>query len=273
MKFLERRFEIDGRQGELEIDLYADTHFGSKNVDEELLKKHIRETKENNRYWCFLGDAIDGILPPDRRFNPKNIEDWAWEAHKEDKLIQAEWEHFIEIFKPIKDSCLFFLDGDGKHNKSFDVADCMTSALNSIGITNIDQTIYLKAQIARNTTTYSDVPLVFHHGWFAGRKSGSKINNLTDSLNFFPEAWGFFCGHGHTKVTIPPQVGIVERAGKCQSLYRRAAMTGSYLKTYAENSIGYGEVKLYPPVALGRITLVIRPFHHDDQKRLEIMND
>jgi len=34
----------------------------------------------------------------------------------------------------------------------------------------------------------------------------------------------------------------------------------------------YGEYKLYPPVALGRITVVLRPWAVDDQKIMEVEN-
>lgn len=89
MFLLEKRFTVGGRSEPFEIDIYSDTHFGSKSVDETLLKRHIRETQEAGRYWVHLGDVIDGILPGDRRFRSENIADWAWQALKDEELIEA----------------------------------------------------------------------------------------------------------------------------------------------------------------------------------------
>ncbi len=271
---LRERFTIDGRAGSFEIDIYSDTHFGSKNTDESLLRRHIKETEKENRYWIFLGDGADCVLPMDKRHNASNLTDWAWEALREGNLIQAEYERWEGMFAPIAGRCLGYLMGDGKHSAKKDVADCRGAMLKRLNIPGPFQLLYYTFIIGRDETPGHSmaIPLVFHHGFFAGRTSSTKIINLERVLNYFPEAWGFFCGHGHTKVMTPPIVGIVQRGKTGVSLYRRAAMTGSYLRTYAEGTIGYGETKLYPPVALGRITVRLAPFSPEEQKRIEIFN-
>ena len=274
MQLLSKRFKLAGVNNYFDFDIYADTHFGSQSIDESLLKKHIAETHDSGRYWVFLGDGIDGIIPSDiRRFNSQNMTDWAWNAYKNKRIIDAEYEHWRDIFKPIADKCLFYACGDGKHNRSDNIADCRDNMLRDLRIPGAYQLVYYTFLFNRTQTNVQKVPIAFHHGFFAGRTGGSKINNLERSLSYFPEAWGFFCGHGHTKATTPPMVGIIERAGKAQSIYRRAAMTGSYIKTYADDTVGYGETKLYPPVAMGRITVRLSPFSNDDQKRIEIYNN
>jgi len=273
MKFIKRRFNIDSCNETIEIDLYADTHLGSASVDGSLLRKHIQETKDEGRLWAFLGDGIDGIIPSDRRFDSKNMAPWAWDALRDKRLISAEYDYFAELFKPIASQCLFYLAGDGKHNRHENVADCRSDMLASIGIPGPYQTVYLATSTQRQGGSVVRQDLVFHHGYFAGRTSGAKMNNLERCLSYFPEAVGFFCGHGHTKATAPPLVGIVMRGKKGQSLYRRAAMVGSYLRTYSEETTGYGEVKFYPPVALGRITVRLAPHNVDDQKRIEVFNN
>lgn len=273
MKFIKRHFDIASRTEAVEIDLYADTHLGSASVDEALLRKHIQETADEGRYWAFLGDGVDGITPSDRRFDSGNVSDWAWTAYKDKRLIEAEYDRFGELFSPISEKCLFYLQGDGKHSRHENIADCRSSMCASLGIPGPYQTVYLACSSKISGTEISRQNLVFHHGYFAGRTSGAKMNNLERCLSYFPEAVGFFCGHGHTKATAPPQVGMVMRGKKGQSLYRRAAMAGSYLKTYSEDTTGYGEVKFFPPVALGRITVRLSPFNSDDQKKIEIFNN
>ena len=144
--------------------------------------------------------------------------------------------------------------------------------LRKLGIPGPYQALYYTFSIYRNKTTAMRVPIIFHHGFFAGRTSSNKIINLERFLVNYPEAWGFFCGHGHTKALAPPITGLMARNGKIETWYKRAAMTGSYLRTYADGTVGYGEVKGYPPVALGHITISIAPFHPKSQKRLVISN-
>lgn len=271
MILLDGKFEVDGRNGEIQIDLYGDTHLGSKSVDEALLKKHIKETKDSGRYWAHLGDAIDGILPGDRRFRAENIADWAWEALKGEMLIEAEWGKFRELFEPIQDRALFVLDGDGKHNVSANVANCMAATLERMAIAPGGVMTWYNFSCRRACKDVRLIPIVFHHGWFSGRLPGGKLNNLDRALAVYPEAWGFFCGHGHTKMAN--RVDSLRREGAhVRQWIRRAAMTGSYLRTYAENTQGYGEVKGYMPAGLGRITVVLRPFSDEDEKRIEVLN-
>ena len=277
MRILSRKFVIDGRQGCVETDIYGDTHLGSRSVDESLLKEHIQETRDTGRWWGFVGDGIEGIVPDDkRRFNTENITDWSWIAYKNRRLIQAQYEYWADMFAPIADKCLFYVCGDGKHSRHENIADCRSDMCAKMGIPGPYQMVYYNYNIQRDTASRSGgriEPIVFHHGYFAGRMAGSKVNNLVRCLNYFPQARAFFCGHGHTKVKTDPQVGIIACGSKVRSIERRAAMTGSYLKTYSDQTVGYGEVKLFPPVALGRITFKLSPFHPKEDKQLVVFND
>ena len=232
MRVIIKEITVPSLNSEIAIDLYSDTHLGSLSVNEKLLKRHIKQTQENNNYWCHLGDIIDGIIPPDRRFDMQNLTGWAQKAYLQNELVQGEWDKFEKLFSPITKQCLFALDGDGKHNCYNHISNCMKRTLEQMDIVGGHPSVYLILRFNRYGSV-KEVPLVFHHGWFAGRRAGSKVNNLELALLTYPEAWGFFCGHGHTKASIPPQVCLVERGEHIEDLIRRAAMTGSYLKTYA----------------------------------------
>jgi hypothetical protein len=271
VKVIKRLFPLSGRSDEFRLHLFGDTHLGSKSVAEHLLKKHIKEVEESGDYWCHLGDVIDGILPGDRRFKSDNVADWAWDALKSEKLIEAEWNEFERLFDPIKDKCLFVLDGDGKHNSCANVANCMVSTLKRMNAPGGSPLVYYAFTFTRNDTTSFRMDVVFHHGWFSGRKHGGKANNLVDALAIYPKAHGFFCGHGHTK--HQERIDSLRLEGNhIKQWVRRAGMTGSYLKTYDEDTTGYGEIKGYSPAGLGRITVVFRPFAIEDEKIIEVEN-
>lgn len=272
MKVIHKEYTVDGYNGEWVLDVYGDTHFGSKSVDEKLLQKHINETLVAGNNWCHVGDAIDGIIPPDRRFNKQNLADWAWDAYKEDNLIQEEWDTFQRMFNPIREHGLFVLSGDGKHNEMRDVSDCFSRTLGAMGLDGGYPACHLVISFKRGASTETkQVELVFHHGWFSGRMKGGKANNLVNALSVYPSAWGFFCGHGHDKTGVRVDSLVVE-AFRQKQWVRRAAMTGAYLQTYAHNTVGYGEVRGYAPAGLGRMTIVLRPFSADPEKRIELRN-
>lgn len=277
MQIIERRFTIDGRGGELGIDIYGDTHLGSKSVDEKRLRRDIEETRDSGRWWCHVGDCIDGILPGDRRFRAENIADWAWDALKSEELIAGEWARFRALFEPIKDRCLFVLDGDGKHNTCANVANKMRETLDGMGIPGGFVATYYTFLINREKPRNGElrkgptasIPVVFHHGHLSGRKKGGKINGMVDTLNNWPESWAYICGHGHDKI-IQPFAALRKDGKRIRHWIRWIAMTGPYMRTYCEDTTGYGEVKEYPPAILGKITLTLRPFSCDDQKVFEI---
>jgi len=272
MKVIHKEITVDGRNGVWALDVYGDTHLGSKSVDEELLAKHIKETQSTGNYWCHVGDAIDGIIPKDKRFDSSNLTDWAWDALREKRLIEAEWERFLEHFMPVADNGLFVLSGDGKHNVMDNVADCFGTALEYLNMNGGYPACHLVLSFKRGTSTETkQVELVFHHGWFSGRMKGGKANNLVNALSVYPNASGFFCGHGHDKTGVRVDSLVIE-AFRQKQWVRRAAMTGAYLQTYANDTVGYGEVRGYAPAGLGRMTVVLRPFSTDPEKRIELYN-
>ena len=276
MKILHHNVNVDGRKGEWRLDIYGDTHLGSKSVAEDRLRSDIKETRAAGRDWCHVGDVIDGITTSDRRFSQNyqmNLDDWAWAALREGKLIEAEWERFVKLFSPIHDSGLFVLAGDGKHNEMHDVSDCFGKALQDLGIPGGYPATFLMVSFSRSKKTSSvrTIPFMFHHGWFAGRTNSNKVIQLERALNQFPQVRAFVCGHGHNKVQTRIN-SLIAEGGIVGEVPRRAAMTGSYLCTYKQDTVGYGEVKGYPSVAIGKITMVVRPFIMDKEKQIEFEN-
>jgi len=273
---LSKKFKLNSATDTIEVDIYGDTHYGSDSVDEDMIKKHINETSAKDRYWVHLGDVIDGILPSDKRFKASNLAPWAWNALQDDILIEAEWARFETDFGGIQDRCLFVLDGDGKHNRINGISNCMDNTLNRMRILdsmNNNGTTALMYKM-NFTVPYSNarrrLDIAAHHGWFSGRMTGGKINNLERALDYYPECKVFMCGHGHTKILTPPHVGLIlssnRSVDKVKHVIRRGVMTGSYYKTYNDSSVGYSEIHGYPPKCLGRITMVIKPFCHDPEE-------
>ena len=275
MKILTIPITIDGTNGEYRVDVYGDTHFATKGVDAQRLKKDIQETKKSGRAWVHAGDVIDGILPGERRWNVMYTDalcDWAWNSHQKGNLIEAEWREFKRQFMPIARQCITVCAGDGKHNEFRDVADPFKNSLEEMGIKDGGYIGYvLDFRFKRGeSTSIKSMRVMLHHSRIAGSKE-NKMRHMRRVLQNFHNIDAFICGHGHDKVQTRIDNLDIVRGGEIQVI-RRAAMTGSYLRTYTKNIQGYGEMALFDPIALGRISLVLRPFCNDPEKRVEFEN-
>lgn len=272
MKVIRKDFIIDGLNGEFWLDIFTDTHLGSKSVHEKMLKRDIKRTADSGHYAVHLGDAIDGITPGDRRYDTSNMARWAREAELDNRLIAAEWDYFANLFIPIQDKLLFVLDGDGKHNVCENVEDCMQKTLTAMGVAGGFPTAHCLFSFKRKGSSATKrVELVFQHMGATGRTDEAKSRYCKNALAYYPTATGFFCGHGHGKVACRCECLAVEGSEQV-TWVRRGAQCGSYLMTYAQDTVGYGEMKAYPPAALGNVSVCLRPFIGDYDKRIELFN-
>jgi len=273
MKVIRYDFVIEGRSGEFWFDIFADTHLGSLSVAETMLKRDIKRTADSGHYAVHLGDAIDGITPGDCRYDPQNMTRWAREAELDNRLIAAEWEYFEKLFSPIQDKLLFVLDGDGKHNVCENVENCMQRTLTAMGVAGGFPTAHCLFSFKRkgSSSAIKRVELIFQHMGATGRTDEAKSRYCKNVLAYYPTATGFFCGHGHGKVSCRSECLAIEGSEQI-TWVRRAAQCGSYLMTYAQDTIGYGERKAFPPAALGNVVVCLRPFSYDYDKRIELFN-
>jgi hypothetical protein len=98
-----------------------------------------------------------------------------------------------------------------------------------------------------------------HHGAGAAQTKGGKINRLSSFMRNF-DADIFFMGHVHDQMGCRLQVLTAD--ADCTKLRNRekiGVVSGSYLKTYAQGVISYGEQKGYEPTTLGAAHVMIKP--------------
>lgn len=272
MKVIRKEFQVDGHNGEFWIDVFTDTHIGSKSVSEKLLKRDIQRTIDDGHFAVHLGDCIDGIIPGDRRYDAQNLARWARESELDNRLIAAEWEYFEELFSPIGDKLLFVLDGDGKHNVANNIENCMATTLSRMNVIGGFPAAHCQFTFKRgNSTSKKTLEIFMQHMGACGRTDEAKSRYCRTALSYYPMVIAFFCGHGHGKVACRSECIQLE-GGKQVPFVRRGAQCGSYLMTYAEDTVGYGERKAYPPVALGNVRACFRPFTKDFDRRVELFN-
>ena len=98
-----------------------------------------------------------------------------------------------------------------------------------------------------------------HHGAGYAQTPGGKLNRLVQFMQSF-DADLYFVGHVHDHVARKePAIGADRQCNKLVERQRLGVIAGSYLKTYQQSVISYGEQRGYRPTSLGAATATIRP--------------
>ncbi len=96
MELIKRELPKDYR-----LAIVSDLHVGSSLFKEHLFKKNVIEVLKSSpdMYMVLNGDAIEGIIPGDKRFNRKA-------ADKRFSSPQDEAKHVVEMLRDVKDQIL-----------------------------------------------------------------------------------------------------------------------------------------------------------------------
>lgn len=232
---------------QIQIIPIGDIHYGSPNCNIKYLKDTIDYVSQaENCYVIGMGDYIDSILPKDPRFDPS----------QEFKIIDEYVEDIKQILLPIKEKILCMLTGNHEYHLHTDGYGDITMRLcRELGVAYAGFSCFLRVETRekpiRKITIYA------HHGWFSGRKRGSKINNLEDMMRDY-EADIYLAGHSHD--LFATRRVRLSWQGARKIVF---ANTGSFLETSTWGTCGYGERAGYPPQKLGVVKLKWYPDKED----------
>ena len=211
----------------------SDTHLGSADVDEDLLKEHVEEIRQDkNARVIFLGDVGDLIDWRDKRFQAGMWPERYMDAmHAEGGIPTETVAHAVEIFAPIRDKIWCWLSG----NHEFTVRSKMDREIGSeiaaqLGVEYLGYGGYLRVQWKRATSGAKGAEHVtvfdLHHGWQGGRTTGAKVNQLEKHLGE-SDADVVLRGHSHDRLAhIFPSLRITPT--KIRDWERVVAHCGSY---------------------------------------------
>jgi hypothetical protein len=251
-----------------------------------------REDMPAGEAWCIrttsgsfvvrLGNQItitgncDFIGYRDKRFDPDAVAEWVPLAKLAD-LGKYGMEQVRDIFKPIRHKCLGLLIGN--HEKKYELATehesmhhwlCQELNVPYLGYCCLFDVIFCRTthkgqpelrqdRPPARATTSQRFRVFAHHGAGYATTPGGKLNRLVQFMQSF-DADLYFCGHVHDHVARKePALGVDEEAKKIVQRERLGVVAGSYLKTYMQGSISYGEMKGYRPTSLGPAVAVINP--------------
>lgn len=278
------------RDAVIRLTAISDVHLFNRGCSEDKLQADINAVADNPyNYWLSLGDLCDWIGIGDKRFDPEAV---AFFATVRDlgNLGTVGRDTLVERFRPIHDRCLGV--GVGNHELSYmrhqnqqrlieDMADMMGTWY--LGYSSFTDVVMIYSPQSKGcpklVRSLSDVPkgqdhftvrVYTHHGHGYARSQGGKMNKLVDFMRM-SDADITFCGHLHDQIikTIV-RLRSDPACNRIIAIPQIGVMTGSYLRTYAQGHIGYGEVKAYDPTPLGAVSVDVIPAHRRLTARVSI---
>ena len=234
-----------GDKQEIEIAPFGDLHLGNKNCRLDKFKRFLKWAQEkDNVYLIGMGDLLECILPSDPRFESDDVYE----------TLDDLREELIQILEPVKDKIITLLQGNHEHKLKKSGYGCPIKYISKkLGVRYGGLSAYIKLKATPKTHRRSLIVWT-HHGWFSGRKRGSKVNNLEDNLAYY-DADVYLCGHSHDLWAT--RKSRIHWGGSRDVIF---ANTGSFVETATIGTTNYSERANYPPQKLGVVKVIWRPY-------------
>jgi hypothetical protein len=254
------KFQIQGSE-RCDIIPIGDMHIGNAGFDRKRLKDLVAWIKDRpNIYWIGMGDYIDAINIDDKRFDVKSVD--SLYLSKLDNIVIYQINEATAMLKPIAGKCMGLIEGN--HEKAVKMKyhiDPVAALAYNLNTKILGDCAAIRVRFAGNNR--SRIFTIFAvHGNTGGRHGGGKINRLEDMLGFF-DADIYLMAHAHIKaLESRSQMGL-DRLGNLIKKKKILAVTGSFLKGYAEGSRSYVEANNLPPTDIGVVKIMIDPSNNN----------
>ena len=253
MKVLEKRFDYT-RPQQFRIYPLGDIHAGSVDCAERAVREQ-RDIikKDRDGYWIGMGDIIDAITESDKRWDTKGIASWV----KHDNIIESQRKFAVELLKPIAHKCIAYLSGNheeavhSNHNNDISLNIC-----EDLGLPYAGYSCFIELFFTRSTESHK-YTIHAWHGAGSAQTEGAQLMRLKRLVKE-NEADVYLMGHLHTIVhDITDRLSV--RGHKIKSVPRIATITGSWKKSYNEESIPWEETKGFRPAHIGCPIIIFEP--------------
>jgi hypothetical protein len=242
----------------------GDLHLGSANVDWGHLKRVLRRIEvEPNIRWIGMGDLLESIAPDDKRWNPADVDKKVVTLRESAEIRRAYVAKLAEILAPIMSKCWGM--NDGNHEDKFNVRYYTNLLLDTLDLLGYPHDLYggwssFTNVVFEEGTHRCNLRVYQQHGWQAGRKKGAKVNNLDDLMGYIEGCHIHLVAHSHERIlTTKTKLGATASFHDFKSYDSYGAHTGSFLRTYQKDKVGYAEKHSFPPVSLGPVEFEIAP--------------
>jgi len=261
MDVFETTITLDNKNEPARIVPFGDIHIGAAGVNKTYLKNTIDwiENKENC-YAIGMGDYCDCIDIKDKRFDIKAIDRQF--VKDLDNIAMSQMDYMVDLLEPIKDKILVMIPGnhEDKLRTRYSVS-VMKYLEESLDVHIGDYMTYFRLKFDRKQFHATPVTFWLHHGWFAGRKMGGKINQLHDVAGSY-EADVIIAGHSHDlSATTSERLSLPLGAMKPVKTKKIFINSGTFMETVSMGGTSYSEQKAYSVSKIGTARLDIYPNH------------
>lgn len=272
-----RYIHYPSRSDRIRIWNLSDLHIGNRACAIEQIKRDVEEIRHDPySFWIGGGDYADHIGHTDKRFDPDCIAENI-SVRDLGQLGRILTTTVRDLFVPIKDKCLGLLYGNHelRYERDKEQADlhawlCTELGVENLGYSAIFDVVFQRGAVGIPSVCYKSldekkrndswaVRFFVHHGAGFACTPAGKLKRLMDFMAMC-EADIVMVGHVHD------QSGkrIVRLTGnsQCTKIISKESLgviSGSYLKTYAQGQITYGEQRGYAPTVLGSAIVTFVP--------------
>lgn len=229
---------------------FGDLHLGSENCDLRGFKNFIASIKDKpNTYLIGMGDFLESTLPSNKHFD----------ASTPFTPFEDSYQQVKSIVEPVKKQLLGLLIGNHEYRMtSSGYGDPIKRLSLELSVPYLGYSAFyrLTAQwmVGKKRQMSSVTTFYLNHGWFSGRKTGSKVNNMEDCAAYY-DADVYIFGHSHS--TIGTRRMQLHFCGAREKIFMNS---GTFLKTNSWSTSGYAERRGYPPTRVGVGKLSWYPF-------------
>lgn len=250
---------------ELKVMPLGDLHNGADGFKPRLLKEHVKMALDLGCYFLGMGDYTDFVSSNNReKLANAGLYDTATTII--DRAAQGLTDELIDILLPTKGRWLGMLQGNHyyffKTGTTSDTMLCEALDADFLGDCGLIQ-VRFKEEPRLSTA----LTIWCHHGYGNAITPGGILNKLHRAIEAC-EADVYLMAHVHRLLGGKPARLYATNAPKPRLLAKDkiVATTGSFMATYEQGSTyagrahgSYGEIRAYPPAALGAPLFTARP--------------
>jgi hypothetical protein len=260
MEVIQKVVDYKSRSDVFKVHPIGDIHLGTKHCAEDKIKSRIQQIKNDPlALWIGMGDYGEFISAKDPRHDGKVVADWV----DPNEISESEIEHIVDLFRPIKSQCIGLLEGN--HEDAFrkhQDGDPQKQICKRLGLINLGYSAFIRLVFRRGGVAGREFLGVVSHGSGCAITRGAKVTRLERFMDNFDARW-YAHGHVHDIITSNKHYMELTDADKIRSLEKVAAMTGCWFTGYTQGiAPSYGEIKNYPPTALGAPIFMFDPMEN-----------
>jgi hypothetical protein len=255
----------------------ADQHFMNRGVAKGHIEKDIEEIRSDPySLWFGGGDYCDWISPGDKRFDAAAF-DVDIRAVDLSELASLAASKIINWYSPIKRKCLGFCLGNhewkymSRNSAMYVHKDiCKELKAPNMFFSGWADLYFVHERGFKGVQSYySPSPPLYYqkrlrtfvcHGKGAAVTVGGKMASLKQIVDVVYDADLVLTAHLHEQISKPfVKMTTNKNCDEIKQKITMALVTGTYLKTYSADFVGYGEMKMYPPTMIGASKAIFIP--------------